>query len=73
MCANEYKTVIRLLRDICRDAMDIQSNFRLSDCDISSILGKEKIIEEILTANFCNVQPLTDDEIDPFENEEIEK
>ena len=66
MNAYDYKTVIRLLRDICKDAINLASNFQLSESDISSILRKEELIEEILTVNFCNVEPLTDKTLNPF-------
>ena len=52
MDANDYKWAIRLLRDITKDAMELVEEFRLDAGVISTILTKEELVEEILTANF---------------------
>lgn len=52
MDANDYKLSIRLLRDITKDAMQIVEEFGLDAGVISTILTKEELVEEILTANF---------------------
>lgn len=52
MNAEDYKLSIRLLRGITNDAMQIVEEFGLDAGVISTILTKEELIEEILTANF---------------------
>lgn len=52
MSADDYKFAIRLLRGITNDAMQIVEKFGLDAGVISTILTKEELIEEILTANF---------------------
>ena len=52
MKTEDYKWAIRLLRGIANDAMQIVEEFRLDTGVISTILTKEELIEEILTANF---------------------
>lgn len=52
MSAEDYKMAIRLLRGIANDAMQIVEEFGLDAGVISTILTKEELIEEILTANF---------------------
>lgn len=69
MNASDYKTVIRLLREITNHAINMRNNCLLTTSDISPILLKEKVIEEILTTNFCNVAPITDDTFDLIEGE----
>lgn len=52
MSADDYKMAIRLLRGIANDAMQIVEEFGLDAGVISTILTKEELVEEILTANF---------------------
>lgn len=52
MNAEDYKLSIRLLRGITNDAMQIIEEFGLDAGVISTILTKEELVEEILTANF---------------------
>lgn len=52
MNAEDYKMAIRLLRGIANDAMQIVEEFGLDAGVISTILTKEELVEEILTANF---------------------
>lgn len=52
MNADDYKMAIRLLRGIANDAMQIVEEFGLDAGVISTILTKEELVEEILTANF---------------------
>lgn len=52
MKAEDYKWAIRLLRGIANDAMQIVEEFGLDAGVISTILTKEELVEEILTANF---------------------
>lgn len=52
MDANDYKLSIRLLRGITKDAMELVEEFGLDAGVISTILTKEELVEEILTANF---------------------
>lgn len=52
MDADDYKMAIRLLRGIANDAMQIVEEFGLDAGVISTILTKEELVEEILTANF---------------------
>lgn len=52
MNSEDYKLSIRLLRGIANDAMQIVEEFGLDAGVISTILTKEELIEEILTANF---------------------
>lgn len=52
MSAEDYKMAIRLLRGIANDAMQIVEEFGLDAGVISTILTKEELVEEILTANF---------------------
>ena len=54
MDANDYKLSIRLLRGITKDAMELVEEFGLDAGVISTILTKEELVEEILTANFVN-------------------
>lgn len=54
MKTEDYKFAIRLLRDIAKDAMELVEEFGLDAGVISTILTKEELIEEILTANFVN-------------------
>ena len=58
MDANDYKLSIRLLRDITKDAMQIVEEFGLDAGVISTILTKEELVEEILTANFVEEEML---------------
>lgn len=52
MKTEDYKWAIRLLRGIANDAMQIVEEFGLDTGVISTILTKEELVEEILTANF---------------------
>lgn len=52
MNSDDYKLAIRLLRGIANDAMQIVEEFGLDAGVISTILTKEELVEEILTANF---------------------
>lgn len=52
MKTEDYKWAIRLLRGITKDAMELVEEFRLDAGVISTILTKEELIEEVLTANF---------------------
>lgn len=52
MSADDYKFAIRLLRGITKDAMELVEEFGLDAGVISTILTKEELVEEILTANF---------------------
>lgn len=52
MQTDDYKLAIRLLRGITNDAMQIVDEFGLDAGVISTILTKEELVEEILTANF---------------------
>ena len=52
MKTEDYKWAIRLLRGIASDAMQIVEEFGLDTGVISTILTKEELVEEILTANF---------------------
>lgn len=52
MNSDDYKMAIRLLRGIANDAMQIVEEFGLDAGVISTILTKEELVEEILTANF---------------------
>ena len=52
MNSEDYKMAIRLLRGITNDAMQIVDEFGLDAGVISTILTKEELVEEILTANF---------------------
>lgn len=52
MNSEDYKLSIRLLRGIANDAMQIVEEFGLDAGVISTILTKEELVEEILTANF---------------------
>lgn len=54
MNADDYKMAIRLLRGIANDAMQIVEEFGLDAGVISTILTKEELVEEILTANFVD-------------------
>ncbi len=54
MSADDYKMAIRLLRGIANDAMQMVEEFRLDAWVISTILTKEELVEEILTANFID-------------------
>lgn len=52
MKADDYKWAIRLLRGITNDAMELVDAYGLDSGVITSILTKEELVEEILTANF---------------------
>lgn len=54
MSADNYKLAIRLLRGITKDAMELVEEFGLDAGVISTILTKEELVEEILTANFID-------------------
>lgn len=58
MNSEEYKTVIRLLRGIVKDAINLKNNFQLSDGDIRNILAKEELLEELVTESFVQFDPL---------------
>lgn len=52
MQTDDYKMAIKLLRGIASDAMQLVEEFGLDAGVISTILTKEELVEEILTANF---------------------
>ena len=54
MSAEDYKFAIRLLRGITKDAMELVEEFGLDAGVISTILTKEELVEDILTANFID-------------------
>lgn len=54
MKTDDYKFAIRLLRGITKDAMELVEEFGLDAGVISTILTKEELVEEILTANFID-------------------
>lgn len=54
MSTDDYKFAIRLLRGITKDAMELVEEFGLDAGVISTILTKEELVEEILTANFID-------------------
>lgn len=52
MDEEDYKTAIKLLRLIASDVISLKDAYGLDAGVISTILTKEELVEEILTANF---------------------
>lgn len=52
MNAEDYKMAIKLLRLIASDVISLKDAYGLDTGVISTILTKEELVEEILTANF---------------------
>lgn len=52
MNEEDYKQIIKLLRSICSDAINLTSEFMLDKDCVQSILTKEELIEEMITANY---------------------
>lgn len=54
MDVNDYKMAIKLLRLIASDVISLKDAYGLDAGVISTILTKEELVEEILTANFID-------------------
>lgn len=54
MDEEDYKTAIKLLRLIASDVISLKDDYGLDTGVISTILTKEELVEEILTANFID-------------------
>lgn len=52
MDEEDYRTAIKLLRLIASDVISLKDAYGLDAGVISTILTKEELVEEILTANF---------------------
>lgn len=52
MKEDDYKEIIKMLRGIASDAINLKNNFGLSEDDIRNILYKETMIEQYITDEY---------------------